>query len=110
MQIQTDPRYTLSASGLPLALRQTVAATRFSQIQGPDAPTLFEKCGLTLEAVGNYALVNRPNVGHGNNHSLPGPEHSHLVTEDYLNTRKKSIYGGSNEIQRNIIAKAALDL
>jgi alkylation response protein AidB-like acyl-CoA dehydrogenase len=27
-----------------------------------------------------------------------------------LNTRKKSIYGGSNEIQRNIIAKAVLDL
>jgi hypothetical protein len=65
---------------------------------------------LALEAVGNYALVNRPTVGHGNNHSLPGPEYSHLVTEDYLNTRKKSIYGGSNEIQRNIIAKAALDL
>ncbi|HEX4615597.1 MAG TPA: acyl-CoA dehydrogenase family protein, partial [Stellaceae bacterium] len=65
---------------------------------------------LALEAVGNYALVNRPTVGHGNNHSLPGPEYSHLVTEDYLNTRKKSIYGGSNEIQRNIIAKAVLDL
>jgi hypothetical protein len=65
---------------------------------------------LTLEAVGNYALVNRSTVGHGNNHSLHGPEYSHLVTEDYLNTRKKSIYGGSNEIQRNIIAKAALDL
>jgi alkylation response protein AidB-like acyl-CoA dehydrogenase len=27
-----------------------------------------------------------------------------------LNTRKKSIYGGSNEIQRNIIAKAILGL
>src|SRR6266446_6195135 len=26
--------------------RQTVLATRFSQIQGPDAPTPFEKCGL----------------------------------------------------------------
>jgi hypothetical protein len=65
---------------------------------------------LALEAVGNYALVNRPTIGHGNNHSAPGPEYSHLVTEDYLNTRKKSIYGGSNEIQRNIIAKAALDL
>jgi alkylation response protein AidB-like acyl-CoA dehydrogenase len=65
---------------------------------------------LALEAVGNYALVNRPTLGHGNNHSLPGPEYSHLVTEDYLNTRKKSIYGGSNEIQRNIIAKAVLDL
>ena len=65
---------------------------------------------LALEAVGNYALVNRPTLGHGNNHSLPGPEYSYLVTEDYLDTRKKSIYGGSNEIQRNIIAKAVLDL
>jgi len=46
VQIQTHPRYTLSASGLPLALRQTVGATRFSQIQEPDAPTPFEKFGL----------------------------------------------------------------
>jgi hypothetical protein len=30
----------------PLALRQTVATTRFSQIQGSDAPAPFEKCGL----------------------------------------------------------------
>src|SRR5215469_10515908 len=46
VQIRTDPRYTLSASGLPLALRQTVVAIRFSQIQGPDAPTPYEKSGL----------------------------------------------------------------
>jgi hypothetical protein len=46
VQTQTDPRYTLSASGLPLALRQTVGPTRFSQIRGPDAPIPFEKCGL----------------------------------------------------------------
>ena len=32
------------------------------------------------------------------------------ATEKYLNTRKLSIYGGSNEIQRNIIAKAVLGL
>src|SRR5229473_5111261 len=32
--------------GLPLPPRQTVLATRFSQIQGPDAPTPFEKSGL----------------------------------------------------------------
>jgi alkylation response protein AidB-like acyl-CoA dehydrogenase len=65
---------------------------------------------LALEAVGNYALVNRPTVGQGDNHPIPGPEYSQIVTEDYLNTRKKSIYGGSNEIQRNVIAKAVLDL
>ena len=28
----------------------------------------------------------------------------------YLNFRKISIYGGSNEIQRNIVAKAVLGL
>ena len=28
----------------------------------------------------------------------------------YFNLRKASIYGGSNEIQRNIIAKAVLGL
>jgi hypothetical protein len=41
VQIQTDPRHTPSASGHLLALRQTVATTRFSQIEGPDAPTPF---------------------------------------------------------------------
>ena len=29
---------------------------------------------------------------------------------DFLNLRKLSIYGGSNEIQRNIIAKSVLGL
>jgi alkylation response protein AidB-like acyl-CoA dehydrogenase len=65
---------------------------------------------LALEAVGNYALVNRPTLGHEDNRAIPGPEYSQIVTEEYLNARKKSIYGGSNEIQRNIIAKTILDL
>src|SRR6516164_6199231 len=46
VQIPTASRYTLSASGLPLALRQTVVPTRFSQIQRPDAPSLCEISGL----------------------------------------------------------------
>jgi alkylation response protein AidB-like acyl-CoA dehydrogenase len=32
------------------------------------------------------------------------------VAPDYFNFRKVSIYGGSNEIQRNIVAKAILGL
>ncbi len=32
------------------------------------------------------------------------------ASEKYFNSRKLSIYGGSNEIQRNIIAKAVLGL
>jgi alkylation response protein AidB-like acyl-CoA dehydrogenase len=41
---------------------------------------------------------------------MPGPDHGHTVSEKYLNSRKLSIYGGSNEIQHNVIAKAVLDL
>ena len=37
-----------------------------------------------------------------------GPDYAGIVTADYLNNRKLSIFGGSNEIQRTIIAKAAL--
>ncbi len=33
-----------------------------------------------------------------------------LAVANYLNFRKVSIYGGSNEIQRNIIAKTILQL
>ena len=46
----------------------------------------------------------------GGNVFVPGPQYAHTATEKYLNTRKLSIYGGSNEIQRNIIAKAVLGL
>ncbi len=37
-----------------------------------------------------------------------GPDYAAPVTAHYLNWRKTSIYGGSNEIQRNIIAKHML--
>jgi len=33
-----------------------------------------------------------------------------MIAPNYFNTRKVSIYGGSNEIQKNIIAKAILGL
>ena len=39
-----------------------------------------------------------------------GPDEAHGVAGTYFNTRKTSIFGGSNEIQRNIIAKAVLGL
>jgi pimeloyl-CoA dehydrogenase large subunit len=67
---------------------------------------------LLLEAIGPYAVVgeapheederwNEPPVGH---------DWATGLAPQYFNMRKVSIYGGSNEIQKNIIAKAILGL
>jgi len=63
---------------------------------------------LTLEAAGHYGAPYLRDLP-GNMGAI-GPEHSRGVAGDYFNTRKTSIYGGSNEIQRNIIAKLVLGL
>ena len=39
-----------------------------------------------------------------------GPEWGRIATPEYLNYRKVSIYGGSNEVQRTIIAGTILGL
>jgi alkylation response protein AidB-like acyl-CoA dehydrogenase len=64
---------------------------------------------LTHRAIGNYGLALREHPPSANIY-MPGPDHGHTASEKYLNSRKLSIYGGSNEIQHNIIAKAVLGL
>jgi alkylation response protein AidB-like acyl-CoA dehydrogenase len=64
---------------------------------------------LTHRAIGQYGMALREHAS-SDNIFVPGPDYAHTATERYLNTRKLSIYGGSNEIQRNIIAKAVLGL
>ncbi|WP_315832398.1 acyl-CoA dehydrogenase family protein [Bradyrhizobium prioriisuperbiae] len=64
---------------------------------------------LSHRAIGHYGMALREHPA-SDNIFVPGPDYAHTVTEKYLNTRKLSIYGGSNEIQRNIIAKAVLGL
>ena len=44
----------------------------------------------------------------GSNVEAPGPDYAAAVTPHYFNNRKLSIYGGSNEVQRQIIAKTKL--
>jgi alkylation response protein AidB-like acyl-CoA dehydrogenase len=64
---------------------------------------------LLVEAVGNYAHPYVPEaMQSGWNEDPIGPEHAASITPHYFNWRKASIYGGSNEIQKNIIAKAVL--
>ncbi len=65
---------------------------------------------LALEAVGHYGAPYFRGFGEGDNEHPIGPDYAHRAAPTYFNTRKTTIYGGSNEIQRNIIAKMVLGL
>jgi alkylation response protein AidB-like acyl-CoA dehydrogenase len=65
---------------------------------------------LLLELVGPYAMpYSRGVEPEGDNDPTSiGPDYAAEAAPTYFNWRKVSIYGGSNEIQRNIVAKAIL--
>lgn len=66
---------------------------------------------LAMEAVGNYSVpFSHPAPEKGSNYEPIGPAYANVTAPDYFNTRKVSIYAGSNEIQRNIMAKLVLGL
>jgi len=95
---------------------RTLAAEARGKPPGPESSILKIKgteiqqriTELTLEAVGYYAFPDAH--AFGENEYPVGPENAVGAAGVYFNMRKASIYGGSNEIQRNIIAKAVLGL
>ena len=65
---------------------------------------------LSVEAVGYYAMPFIRDTWARTNEPRPGPDYAAPIGPYYFNLRKASIYAGSNEIQRNIMAKAVLGL
>jgi len=66
---------------------------------------------LTLEATGYYAApFSNPGPIKGLNIDPIGPDYAASIAPKYFNTRKTAIYAGSNEVQRNIMAKMVLGL
>lgn len=108
----------IDLSALEVTELRTLAAESKGRGPGPEASILKIKgteiqqriTELAVEAVGNYALVQAPRMEVTGNEFVPGPDYSTGTAQDYFNMRKTSIYGGSNEIQHNIIAKMVLGL
>ena len=63
---------------------------------------------LARRAVGPYAMPFASEAIEGANDMVPDPHDAGPVAAQYFNNRKLSIFGGSNEIQRGIIAKVAM--
>ena len=66
---------------------------------------------LTRRALGPYAIpFVSEGLEEGHNEPPIGPDYANPIAQDYFNHRKTSIYAGSNEVQRNIIAKMMMGL
>jgi alkylation response protein AidB-like acyl-CoA dehydrogenase len=66
---------------------------------------------LTMEALGGYSLPFVPEqLEEGYNEGPVGLMETGYAARSYFNLRKSSIHSGSNEIQKNILAKAVLGL
>jgi alkylation response protein AidB-like acyl-CoA dehydrogenase len=98
---------------------RTIAAAAQGQAPGAESSMLKIKGtvirqeinALTRQAAGPYAMpfVSEA-LDEGSNVAPVGPDYAMPATQAYFNNRKLSIYGGSNEVQRQIISKAILEL
>ena len=108
----------IDLSALEVTELRTLAAESKGKGPGPEASILKIKgteiqqriTELAVEAVGNYGSVEVPTGEMAGNDFVAGPAYSNGAAQNYFNMRKTSIYGGSNEIQHNIIAKMVLGL
>ena len=112
-------RVEIDLMALEITVLRVLAADRQGRPPGPEASILKIKgteiqqalTELMMEAVGPWALPFLPDSW--GDHWLGervGPEYAAPLAAQYLNFRKVSIYGGSNEIQRNIVSQMILGL
>ena len=119
-----DPLFGAKVAALEIelmALEMTVlrVLSRGEAAPGPEASMLKIKgteiqqalTELMVEAAGPLALPFDPAYLDGQReHAIAGDDDAAPLAGYYFNYRKTSIYGGSNEIQRNIISQMILGL
>jgi len=101
----TDLRYLMTAAtGAPIGAEVSMLKLRGTELQQRISELL-------MQAMGYYASPYLPEaMEYGWNEDPVGFAEAPGMAPTYFNQRKTSIYGGSNEIQKNIIAKMVLGL
>jgi alkylation response protein AidB-like acyl-CoA dehydrogenase len=109
----------IDLTALEITNLRVLSAEAEQRAPGPEASVLKIKgteiqqaiTELLVQAVGPYALpLRREAMEIAYQGAHVGPFHAAPLAANYLNMRKLSIYGGSNEIQKNIIAQMMLGL
>lgn len=104
---------------LEMLVQKTISNESHGRGPGPEASMLKIKGSeiqlriteLMLEAVGPYGAPFDPAFIEGEHaNAVTGHDEAAPLASLYLNYRKIAIYGGSNEIQKNVIAKLVLGL
>ncbi|QNI07802.1 acyl-CoA dehydrogenase [Mycobacterium kubicae] len=97
---------------LALELTQSRVATSSSGGKPNPASSVLKLRGSQLQQIATELLVEvaGPEALPVDGDQLATPEWAQTSAPHYLNYRKTSIYGGSNEVQRNIIASTILGL
>jgi alkylation response protein AidB-like acyl-CoA dehydrogenase len=94
-----------------LSTGQNVGDATASMLKLLGAETLQKVTELAMRALGDYAMIDQTKArGWAPIAAAIGPRYACVPTARYLNMRAATIFGGSSEIQRNILARAALDL
>lgn len=84
-------------------------ASSILKLQGTEAEQLIQE--LAVEVAGPYAAADQLDARQlGSNVAPLTDDFAMMAVPRYLNGRAASIYGGSNEVQRGIVAKAVLGL
>ena len=90
---------------------QNVGASISSMLKLKGSEATQRVTELAVEALGAYAIADqRASLGLGANMPPVGPEYAATPVARYLNTRAATVFGGSSEVQRNILAKVTLGL
>ena len=125
-QIDEDPaarrrraEVEISVEAIDMSERRVLSALAAGGAPGPASSMLKINGSETVQrldeiaigAAGLYAAVDQPQArAPGSNAAAVGPDMALTSMARYLNNRAASIYGGSNEIQRDIIARLVLGL